>query len=64
MSSPDLNPNPNVSELWFAKFFIGSMVAIALLTVLLSFLPSPSALRNPQQIKTSLDPMQVISATV
>ncbi len=64
MSSPDLNPNPNVSELWFAKFFIGSMVAITVLTVLLSLLPSPTVLRNPQQIKTSLEPMQIISATV
>ena len=53
MSSPNLNPNPDSSELWFAKFFIGSMVSIALLTVLLSFLPSPSGLRNSSQIKTS-----------
>jgi hypothetical protein len=64
MSSPNLNPNPNASELWFAKFFIGSMVSITLLTVLLSFLPSPTVLRNPQQIKTSLEPMQTISTTV
>lgn len=49
-SSP--NPNPDVNELWFAKFFIGSMVAIAFLTVVLSFLPSPSTSRTPSQAKT------------
>ncbi|MFN9359142.1 MAG: hypothetical protein ACK596_01425 [Pseudanabaena sp.] len=52
MSSHNLNPNPDSSELWFAKFFIGSMVSIALLTVILSFLPSPSGLRNSPQLKT------------
>ncbi|MCY7333220.1 MAG: hypothetical protein LH649_11305 [Pseudanabaena sp. CAN_BIN31] len=54
MSSPNLNPNPDVNELWFAKFFIGSMVSIACLTVLLSFLPSPSGSRNSPPIRTSL----------
>jgi hypothetical protein len=52
MSSQNMNPNPDVNELWFAKFFIGSMIAIACLTVVLSFLPSPSGLRNPPPIKT------------
>jgi len=53
MSSPNLNPNPDpdVNELWFAKFFIGSMVAITCLTVLLSFLPSQSGLRNSPPLK-------------
>ncbi len=58
MSSPNLNPNPDVNELWFAKFFIGSMVAIAFLTVLLSFLPSP---RNSPPIKASRAQLQGIS---
>lgn len=42
------NPNPQLdfNELWFAKFFISSMAAIAFLTVVLSFLPSPSGIRN------------------
>ncbi|PZO45133.1 MAG: hypothetical protein DCF19_01180 [Pseudanabaena frigida] len=52
MSSHNLNPKPDSSELWFAKFFIGSMVSITLLTVLLSFLPSPAVLRNPSQVKS------------
>ncbi len=52
MSPQNMNPNPDVNELWFAKFFIGSMIAIACLTVVLSFLPSPSGLRNPPPIKT------------
>lgn len=66
MSSPNLNSNHNVdvNELWFAKFFIGSMVSIALLTVLLSFLPAPSGLRNSPQIKTSLMKPVVITAIV
>jgi hypothetical protein len=64
MSSHNLNPNPDANELWFAKFFVGSMVAIAVLTVLLSFLPSPSGLRNSQPIKTSLEKPQSISAIV
>ncbi|WP_141211738.1 hypothetical protein [Pseudanabaena sp. SR411] len=64
MSSHNLNPNPDSSELWFTKFFIGSMVSIALLTVLLSFLPSPSGLRNSPQIKTLLLKSQTISAVV
>ncbi len=64
MSSPNLNPNPDVNELWFAKFFIGSMVAIACLTVLLSFLPSPSGLRHSPPIKTSLAEPQGISVVL
>ena len=64
MSSPNLNPNPDVNELWFAKFFIGSMISIALLTVVLSFLPSPSGLRNSQSVKTSLAESQNICAVV
>lgn len=49
MSSQKLNHATEADELWFAKFFIGSMAAIALLTVVLSFLPSPSGLRNSPQ---------------
>ena len=64
MSSHNLNPNPDSSELWFAKFFIGSMVSIALLTVILSFLPSPSGLLNSPQLKTSLMKSLVITAAV
>ncbi len=52
MSPQNMNPNPDVNELWFAKFFIGSMIAIACLTIVLSFLPSPSGLRNSPPIKT------------
>jgi hypothetical protein len=54
MSSPNLNPNPDLNEFWFAKFFVGSMLAIACLTVLLSFLPSPSGLRNAPPLKTTM----------
>ncbi len=66
MSSHNLNSNHdvNVNELWFAKFFIGSMVSIALLTVVLSFLPSPSGLRNSPQIKNSLMKSLVTTAVV
>jgi len=53
MSSQKLNHATEADELWFAKFFIGSMAAIALLTVVLSFLPSSSGLRNSPQ-KTAL----------
>jgi hypothetical protein len=63
MSSPNLNPKPDVNE-WFAKFFIGSMVSIACLTVLLSFLPSPSGLRNSPPIKTSLAEPQGVSVVL
>jgi hypothetical protein len=64
MSSPNLNPNPDVNELWFAKFFIGSMISITLLTVMLSFLPSSSGLRNSQPIKTSLAESQSLCTVV
>ena len=64
MSSQNLNPNHDVNELWFAKFFIGSMASIALLTVVLSFLPSSPALRNSPQIKSSLLNLQAISVAV
>ncbi len=64
MPSPNLNPNPDVNELWFAKFFIGSMISIALLTVVLSFLPSPSGLRNSQPIKASAAESQNLCAVV
>jgi hypothetical protein len=53
MASQKLNSTPDVTELWFAKFFIGSMLAIAFLTVVLAFLPSPSGLRNQQPNKAS-----------
>ncbi|MEA5480086.1 hypothetical protein VB774_20855 [Pseudanabaena galeata UHCC 0370] len=64
MSSPNLNSNHDVNELWFAKFFIGSMVAITLLTVVLAFLPSSPALRNSPQIKSSGLNLQAISVVV
>ena len=64
MSSPNLNSNHDVNELWFAKFFIGSMVAITLLTVVLAFLPSSSGLRNSPQIKSSFLKLQTISVVV
>ena len=51
MSSHKLNSTTDVNELWFAKFFIGSMVSIAFLTVVLSFLPSPTGSRNQPQPK-------------
>ena len=60
MTPQDMNSKHD--ESWFAKFFIGSMVSIALLTVLLSFLPSPSGLRNSPQTKTSLRNSQNIAA--
>jgi hypothetical protein len=54
MSQQSPNSNYDVNELWFVKFFVGSMVAITVLTVILSFLPSPSGLRNSPQNKTVL----------
>ena len=45
--------NESMNESWFAKFFIGSMISIALLTVILSFLPSPTGLRTQPQNKAS-----------
>jgi len=64
MSSPNLNPNPDANELWFAKFFIGSMVSIILLTVVLSFLPSSSGLRNSPQLKNSSSRQQSLASVV
>lgn len=57
MAHQNMNSNYDVNELWFAKFFIGSMVAIAFLTVLLSFLPSPSGLRTQPQTKAAILPL-------
>ncbi|MBD2188185.1 hypothetical protein [Pseudanabaena mucicola] len=54
MSQQNPNSNYDVNELWFVKFFVGSMVSITVLTVILSFLPSPSGLRNSPQNKTVL----------
>lgn len=54
MSQQSPNSNYDVNELWFVKFFVGSMVSITVLTVILSFLPSPSGLRNSPQNKTVL----------
>ncbi len=51
MTSHNPNYKLDVNEFWFAKFFIGSMVAIAFLTITLSFLPSPSGTRNTPQPK-------------
>jgi len=57
ISSQKLKPSHDLSEqmneLWFAKFFIGSMISIAFLTVILSFLPSPTGLRTQPQNKVS-----------
>jgi hypothetical protein len=57
MSSRKLKPshalNEPMNESWFAKFFIGSMMSIALLTVILSFLPSSTGLRTQPQNKAS-----------
>jgi hypothetical protein len=57
MSSQNLKPSHDLSEQmnesWFAKFFIGSMISIAFLTVVLSFLPSPTGLRTQPQNKVS-----------
>ncbi len=57
MTSHNPNPQLDFNELWFAKFFIGSMVAIAFLTVALSFLPSPSGTRNMPQPKVVVLPV-------
>lgn len=54
MAPRNLNSDQGISELWFAKFFIGSMVSIVLLTIFLSFLPSPSGLRNQTPNKISI----------
>ncbi len=56
MAPQNLHSDQDINELWFAKFFIGSMVAIACLTVVLSFLPSPSGLRQQAPNKTTLLP--------
>ncbi|NMF59930.1 hypothetical protein [Pseudanabaena yagii] len=56
MAPQNLHSDQDINELWFAKFFIGSMVAIACLTVILSFLPSPSGLRHQAPNKSSLLP--------
>jgi hypothetical protein len=52
-TKPNHDLNEQTNELWFAKFFIGSMISIALLTVILSFLPSPTGLRTQPQNKAS-----------
>lgn len=62
MSSQNLNPNHDDNEFWFAKFFIGSMVSIAALTLILSFLPSPSPIRSQPQNKPSI--LQVLPSNV
>ncbi|NUN64997.1 hypothetical protein HCU40_09565 [Pseudanabaena biceps] len=55
MNSHNSKSNPDQIELWFAKFFIGSMVAISLLTIVLSFLPASSELRtSPTKSTTDL----------
>jgi len=54
--STNLKPVHDLSDLneaWFAQFFVGSMVAIAVLTVVLSCLPSQSGSRQPSQNKAS-----------
>jgi hypothetical protein len=60
MAPRNLNSDQDISELWFAKFFIGSMISIALLTILLSFLPSPSGLRNQPPNKVSTIPTNLL----
>jgi hypothetical protein len=52
-TKPNQDLNEQTNELWFAKFFIGSMISIAFLTVILSFLPSPNGLRTQPQNKSS-----------
>lgn len=54
--SPNLKPVHDLqdfNEAWFAQFFVGSMVAIAVLTVVLSCLPSQTGSRQPSQNKVS-----------
>ncbi|WP_055075159.1 hypothetical protein [Pseudanabaena sp. 'Roaring Creek'] len=62
MSSPQLNPKSDVNELWFPKFFIGSMIAIACLTILLSLLPS--GIRNTPSVKTSLQTQSTTNLSI
>lgn len=57
MSSPNLKPAHDLNEAWFAQFFVGSMVAIAFLTIVLSFLPSQTGSRQPSQNKVSAIPL-------
>jgi hypothetical protein len=60
MAPQNLHSDQDINELWFAKFFIGSMVAIACLTVILSFLPSPSGLRHQAPNKATLLPANLL----
>ena len=61
MAPKNLHSDHDVNDLWFTKFFVGSMVSIAVLTVVLSFLPSPSALRNQPQNKSLQLPANSLS---
>ena len=61
MAPKNLHSDRDVTDLWFTKFFVGSMVSIAFLTIVLSFLPSPSALRNQPQNKSLLLPSSSLS---
>jgi len=63
MAPQNLHSDQDINELWFAKFFIGSMVAIACLTVILSFLPSPSGLRQQSPNKAALLPIHPLPTT-
>ncbi|MBD2176613.1 hypothetical protein H6F42_06755 [Pseudanabaena sp. FACHB-1998] len=57
MSLPNPKSVHDVNEAWFAQFFVGSMVAIAFLTVVLSCLPSQTGSRQPLQNKVSMIPV-------
>ena len=51
LASQNLKVNAQSPEAWFVNFFIGSMISISFLTVGLSFLPSSSGIRNPNNLK-------------
>lgn len=57
MSLPNLKPVHDLNETWFAQFFVGSMVAIAFLTIVLACLPSQTGSRQPSQNKVSTIPL-------
>lgn len=62
MAPQNLHSDRDINELWFTKFFIGSMAAIACLTVILSFLQSPSGLRQQSPNKSTLLPTHSLPA--
>lgn len=60
MAPQNLHSDQGINELWFTKFFIGSMVSITLLTILLSFLPSSSGVRNQPPNKAVILPIHFL----